>query len=134
MSEGMPESPPAETPAGAPEEVEGARGPADLADLVFIALGNEPFWNVRVFTDRLRYEALGGRPVVFESPGSVSEPGSGKWGWTAEAGAQAISVAIEERPCNDTMSDVCYQYAASVRFGERSLVGCAMKGGAAEPD
>jgi len=121
-------------PAGAPEEVEGARGPTDLADLVFIALGNEPFWNVRVFTDRLRYEALGGEPVVFESPGSVSEPGSGKWGWTAEAGVQAISVTIEERPCNDTMSDVSYQYAASVRFGERSLVGCAMKGGAAELD
>lgn len=121
-------------PAGAPEEVEGADGPADLADLVFIALGNEPFWNVRVFTDRLRYEALGGEPVVFESPSSVSKPGSGKWGWTAEAGAQAIWVAIEERPCNDTMSDVSYRYAASVRFGERSLVGCAMKGGAAEPD
>ena len=54
------------------EEVEGARGPADLPDLVFIALGNEPFWNVRVFRDRLRYEALGEEPVEFESPRSVT--------------------------------------------------------------
>ena len=98
------------------------------ADLVFIALGNEPFWNVRVFTDRLRYEALGGEPVVFESPSSVSEPGSGKWGWSAEAGAQAISVAIEERPCNDTMSDVSYQYAASVRIGAALARGLCAEG------
>ena len=117
-----------------PEEVEGARGPADLPDLVFIALGNEPFWNVRVFRDRLRYEALGEEPVEFESPRNVTEPGSGRRAWTAETGAQVISVTIEERPCSDTMSDVSYQYAASVRIGERLLAGCALKGGAAEPD
>jgi uncharacterized membrane protein len=125
---------PAETPAATPEEAEGAGGPADLPDLVFIALGNEPFWNVRVFRDRLRYEGLGEDPVEFESPRDVTEPGNGRWEWTAEAGAQTISVTIEERPCSDTMSDVSYRYASSVRFGERSLVGCALMGGAAEPD
>ena len=126
------EPPPEET--AAPAEVEGARGPADLPDLVFIALGSEPFWNVRVFRDRLRYEALGEEPVEFESPRNVTEPGSGRRVWTAATGAQMISVTIEERPCSDTMSDVSYQYAASVRIGERSLVGCALKGGVAEPD
>jgi uncharacterized membrane protein len=126
--------PPAETPAASPEEVEGASGPADLPDLVFIALGNEPFWNVRVFRTRLRYEALGEEPVEFESPRNVSEPGSGRWTWTAETGTHTISVTIEERPCDDTMADVSHRYAASVRIGERSLVGCALRGGAAELD
>ena len=129
-----PAPPTAQPPAAGPEEGEGAGGPADLPDLVFIALGNEPFWNVRVFRDRLRYEALGEEPVEFESPRKVTVPGSGRWAWTAETGAQVISVTIEERPCSDTMSDVSYQYAASVRIGERSLVGCALKGGVAEAD
>jgi uncharacterized membrane protein len=114
------------------QEVEGSRGPPDLPELVFFALGNEPFWNVRVFEDGLRYEALGEEPVLFASPRQVHKSGSGRWEWTAESGTRFISVTIEESPCSDTMSDVSYRYVASVRLGERSLAGCALAGGLAK--
>lgn len=108
---------------------EGAAGPEDLPQLVFLARGNEPFWNLRVFPDRLRYDALGQDPVEFNSPEHLSEPGTGIWTWSAEGDAGTISVTIEQRPCDDTMADVSYEYAASVRVGDRVVEGCAMKGG-----
>ena len=110
---------------------EGAAVPADLPQLVFLARGNEPFWNVRIFPDRLRYEALGEDPVEFTDPENLSDPGTGTWAWSAEGDAGvAISITIERRTCSDTMADVSYEYAASVSVSDRLLQGCAFKGGA----
>jgi len=98
------------------DSVEGAATPDGLELLVFLARGNEPFWNVRIYPDRLRYSALGEDPIEFLAPDDRSEPGTGRWIWSAEGDFGAFSVTIEHRPCDDTMADVSYEYAASVRF------------------
>jgi uncharacterized membrane protein len=110
------------------DAVEGAATPDGLELLVFLARGNEPFWNVRIYPDRLRFSALGEDPIEFLAPDDRSEPETGRWIWSAEGDSGAFSVTIEHRPCDDTMADVSYEYAANVRFQGRVVEGCAIKG------
>ena len=110
------------------DAVEEAATPDGLELLVFLARGNEPFWNVRIYPDRLRYSALGEDPIEFLAPDHLSEPGRGRWTWSAEGDSGAFSVTIEHRPCDDTMADVSYDYTASVRIDDRVVEGCAIKG------
>lgn len=80
------------------DAVEGAAPPDGMELLVFLARGNEPFWSVRIYPDRLRYSALGEDPIEFLAPDDLSEPGTGRWIWSAEGDSGAFSVTIEHRP------------------------------------
>ena len=127
---------PAESPpvtAEPQEDVsEGVAETARSSRLLFLARGNEPFWGLRIFPERLRFNELGQVPIELADPKDLSEPETGTWTWSAEGEEVSISVTIERRPCDDTMADVSYEYAASVRIGDRTLQGCAIRGGSEE--
>ncbi len=130
-SEAEPEAAPAaanESPA--PTQATEAPAGGGTSELVFQALGNEPFWNVRVWPDRIRFEPMGEDAVTYPQLENLSEPGTGTWIFRGSGPAGEIEVVISNRPCSDTMSDEEYEYASSVRVGERTLEGCARKGGA----
>ena len=118
-----------ETVASANSAPEGSAGPPDLQELVFYAQGNEPFWNLRVYADRIQLLRMGEDPVDFGSLEDAFEPGTGTWVYLGSGAAGQIQAVIEQRPCADTMADVTYEYAASVTIGETKLVGCARSGG-----
>ncbi len=118
-----------ETVASEDSAPEGSAWPPDLQELVFYAQGNEPFWNLRVYADRIQLLRMGEDPVEFGSLEDISEPGTGTWVYLASGAAGEIQAVIEGRPCADTMADVTYDYAASVTIGEQTLDGCARSGG-----
>lgn len=99
----------------------------ELANVHFVASGNEPFWRLQIRPDVISMRSMGapgevefsaprmsGQPpnVIFESDG----PGAG------------ITVSLEQRRCTDTMSGARYAWAATVDIDGRHLEGCAAEG------
>lgn len=99
----------------------------DLREILFVAIGNEPFWRLQVRDDGIDLRTpqmpanrvfpparRAGQPplVVFES---------------ADAGG-TISLSLQRSRCVDTMSGARYAWAATVDIDGRQLQGCAAEG------
>lgn len=95
----------------------------------FIALGNEPFWNVQILPLVNK--------IIFKSPTETKEFAyknskidSGKIMYESASGSEeAIKIIIEKQNCSDGMSDRQYHYSAQVILGSKMLKGCAIRKG-----
>lgn len=94
---------------------------------VVTAGGNEPFWSVTVFHDRIVFtepENLTG--IEFPPTGPVEE-GSKRVYRSTRAGSQPshIELALSDGGCTDSMSGAYLHMTAMVRLDDRALEGCA---------
>jgi uncharacterized membrane protein len=96
----------------------------------FVAHGSEPFWGVEVTESA----------IVFRSPehlegltfGDRQDADSADMvGWRGTRGGgepTEITARFRRVPCRDGMSGEYFAWSATVRLGERALVGCAAEG------
>lgn len=99
---------------------------AGLVITEWVALGNEPFWNVSIMPDSIVWrtpEHLQGihfPPAARERSGNVI-----RW-QTARTGApDSLDLSIERMTCSDGMSDRVYPYKATLRLDAQTFTGCA---------
>jgi len=106
------------------------------ADNAIVALGNEPFWNVRVT----------GREILYRDPehqdgyrfppvAAVEEDGARVFRTRRDIpagapGPRMLELRIRDGSCSDGMSDRQYSMIALLKIGESTLSGCAL----IEPD
>ena len=101
----------------------------EVGDIDFIAFGNEPFWQVRISPEGIVYSKAGGADWSFpyKEP-MASQTKRVYWGASEDGSGHRIQVAIEEKPCRDTMADAQYSFTATVMIDDRELSGCARIG------
>lgn len=105
-------------------------------DSVLVALGNEPFWNVRVTAHEILYrdpEHQGG--YRFPPVAAIEESGTRIFRTqrdvsAGEPGPRILELRIQQGSCSDGMSDRQYSMIALLKIGEDTLTGCAQT----EPD
>ena len=108
-------------------EGEGPGCRLDLAGVLFVARGNEPFWSLQVREDGMSLRLLEApEEIVFPSPEKESQPAFITY--ESEAAQSRIKVVLEKRRCVDTMSGARYAWTAGVDLDGRRLAGCAAEG------
>ena len=99
----------------------------DLARVLFVASGNEPFWRLQIREDGLSLRRMDfPDESVFPGPEVQAQPAL----VTYESGnaESRIRVVLEKRRCVDTMSGARYAWLARVDIDEQRLAGCAVEG------
>jgi uncharacterized membrane protein len=98
----------------------------------FVAHGSEPFWGVEVTESAIVFrspEHLDGLTFSADSADSAVDADSVSWRGIRGGGEPAeITVRVRRIPCRDGMSGEYFGWTASVRLGERDLLGCAAEG------
>ena len=108
-------------------EGEGPGCRLDLAGVLFLARGNEPFWSLQIREDGLFMRRMDSPDeIVFPSPEKESQ--SALITYESEAAQSGIRVMLERRRCVDTMSGARYGWTARVEFDGVQLAGCAAEG------
>lgn len=92
----------------------------------WVALGNEPFWNVSIMPDSIVWRT----PEHLEGihfPPTARERSGGVITWrTARSGTPAsLELSIERMTCSDGMSDRVYPYKATLTLYAQTFTGCA---------
>ncbi len=98
---------------------------------LFLALGTEPFWAVRVSGDKLNLSGPSNpEGTDFTHSGAKTEGPVSRWiGKSTEGdGPKKLSLQLEAKPCADSMADALFSHRATVRFGDTTWTGCARKG------
>ena len=99
----------------------------ELAGVLFIASGNEPFWRMQIREDGILMRSV-------EASGEIEFPAIRMRGqppqviYDAKGPDSAIRISLEQRRCIDTMSGARYSWAATVDAGGRQYRGCAAEG------
>lgn len=91
-------------------------------DEVVTLIGNEPFWNLKVETDKAVWttpDNSGGTPFAF-----TRFAGNNGMGFTGTIDGTAITATMTPGQCSDGMSDRTYPYVATIALGEATLRGC----------
>jgi uncharacterized membrane protein len=104
-----------------------------LSDGLLEAHGNEPFWSVRIESDRearwITPEDLDGRGYF---DGSWGRTDGGDLVWVGRRdgvdGVELLRVRIVEERCLDTMSGARFPFSATVEEGGTTYRGCALEG------
>ncbi len=102
---------------------------ADIsADAQITLTGTEPFWGLEI-------DAAEGKehPARFSQPGDIDGraftlsrfAGNNGLGFSGELAGRKMQVAITPGDCSDGMSDRRYPFAATVAWGDETLLGCA---------
>jgi uncharacterized membrane protein len=112
-----------------------AHGPgtsgAPQNDSVLVALGNEPFWNVRVTAREILYRDPEHQDGYRFQPVAVVEEGGARVFRTrrnipaGDPGPRTLELRIRQGACSDGMSDNRYSMIALLKIGEDTLSGCA---------
>ncbi|WP_413167295.1 COG3650 family protein [Capilliphycus salinus ALCB114379] len=96
----------------------------------FIALGTEPFWNVKVTGDEIVFSS----PTIDEQKYPYSEPMTGLGRpadvvrvYPLQGNPNGFLILKQDKSCSDGMSDNVYPYSATVIRGSEVLEGCAKK-------
>jgi putative lipoprotein len=87
----------------------------------FRALGNEPSWYVEVLNDRFAIVTeLGTQRVELPYAAPVVDGAT----TTYRGSGSPVTVEVERRACNDTMSGEAFEASATVTLEDRVLTGC----------
>lgn len=108
-------------------ESEGFGCRLDLADVLFVASGNEPFWRLQIREDGMSMRLMASPDeIAFPAPRVQAQPAL----VTYESGnaESRIRVVLEKRRCVDTMSGARYAWKAQVDIDGERLAGCAAQG------
>ena len=114
---------PHETRSGAPAEPQ--------ADSVIVALGNEPFWNVRITPQEILYRDPEHQEGYRFLRVAAVEEGDARVFRTwreipaGESGPRILELRIRQGACSDGMSDREYSMSAILKLGEETRTGCA---------
>ena len=99
----------------------------DLAGVLFVASGNEPFWRLHIREDGIGIREMGqADDRIFQAPGRRQQ--GSVIVYESEGPGSGITVRLEQRRCADSMSGARYAWAASVEIDGRQLAGCAAQG------
>lgn len=99
----------------------------DLAGVLFIASGNEPFWRLQIREDGMSMRSIDSPDErVFAAPDRREQAGQ----ITFESGAADTRIRVElgNRRCVDSMSGARYAWAVTLEVDGRQLAGCAAEG------
>lgn len=88
------------------------------------ALGNEPFWALKIRPEGLVFSAPDSPDIAAANPGPAVQADRATWSATGGDGAP-LSVVLTAVVCEDGMSGVNYPFTAAVSAGGRALTGCA---------
>jgi uncharacterized membrane protein len=100
-------------------------------DSALVALGNEPFWNVRVTPDEILYRDPEHQDGYRFPPVAAVQEGDARIYRTqrdlpsGEPGPRVLELQIRWGPCSDGMSDTQYSMIASLKLDGETLSGCA---------
>jgi uncharacterized membrane protein len=103
---------------------------------VLVALGNEPFWGVRVTAHEILYRDPEHQDGYRFPPATPIEEGDTRIFRTrrdipaTQPGPRALELRIRPGTCSDGMSDRQYSLIAQLKIGEETHTGCAWS----EPD
>lgn len=118
-------------------ENEGPGCARQFGNAAFRAFGEEPFWSLAVFADRLEYSEIGADPLIYpldsdETGFLWSESGGVLTALveTEDAERQTVLLELRSQPCQDTMAGNLYAWQAQLTVGVRSVVGCALSAAA----
>jgi uncharacterized membrane protein len=101
-------------------------------DSVIVALGNEPFWNVRVTPAEILYRDPEHQDGSRFPPVAAIQEGAARIYRTkrdlpaGDPGPRILELRIRWGPCSDGMSDRQYSMSASLKLDDVMLSGCAM--------
>ena len=113
------------------EQWQGAPAVPEMSELIYRALGNEPFWHVDISEESIRFSLLGEPDLVFPyRPPIRSSAGILYDSRTDTDPPHQIEIVIHEQQCSDTMADATYDYTARVVLDGQDYFGCACRGGA----
>lgn len=111
--------------AAAAGETRGCGAPA--AEYVVSARGNEPFWNVEVRDESVRWrQPSEPREIVFGAP--QTQDAEGEVHYSASAGEHRLDLMIHAQPCRDSMSGEYFAYTAKAVLDRKEFTGCARVG------
>ena len=111
------------TPAPAPSPAASRPG---LIITEWVALGNEPFWNVSIMPDSIVWrtpehlEGIHFPPAPRERSGNVI-----RWQTQRTGTPASLDLSIESMTCSDGMSDRVYPYKATLTLDAQTFTGCA---------
>lgn len=106
-------------------------------DSVIVALGNEPFWNVRVTANELFYrdpehqEGYRFPPVAAVEEGGARVFRTRRGVPAGEPGPRLLELRIQQGACTDGMSDREYSMRALLKIDKETRTGCAYSESAA---
>lgn len=108
--------------------------------VLWTALGTEPFWSVEVATDVITLRRPGVPDVIWPSaapsevrPRDAALDDSGAvqariWRARRSASDALLEVVIRPEPCSDGMSDRRYPATVTLRWQDTTRTGCAVPG------
>lgn len=93
--------------------------------LVTMARGTEPFWNVEVHSDHLRFSRLGTDSLIYPyAPPTVEADGRLVYRTKRFGVDPLLTLVIERGACSDGMSDQRYPGSAVLTRGDSTWRGC----------
>jgi len=107
----------------APPPADAPAAPADFSRPLN-ALGNEPFWSLKIRAEGLTFSAPDLQDVTAPNPGPQAEAKRAVWTAGGSDGAP-VTATLAEQACQDSMSGAVYPFAAEVRAAGRTWTGCA---------
>ena len=120
------------TPTGSADSVPATGAPGGpQAESVIVALGNEPFWNVRVTAREILYRDPEHQDGYRFPRVAAVEEGDARVFRTrrelpaGEAGPRTLELRIRRGACSDGMSDREYSMSSQLKIGEKTHTGCA---------
>jgi uncharacterized membrane protein len=88
------------------------------------ALGEEPFWALKIRPEGLTFSAAGAKDVAARNDGPKVEADQATWSAAGDDGAPLMAT-LKAQVCQDPMSGLSYPFTANVNAGGRALTGCA---------
>ena len=88
------------------------------------ALGNEPFWALKIRPEGLVFSAPDAKDILARNDGPKVEADRASWSGLGDDGA-TLAVVLKAGACQDGMSGLNYPFTATVQAGGRALTGCA---------
>jgi uncharacterized membrane protein len=122
---------PPESRSGTPSAPAHAPPAESQADSEIVALGNEPFWNVRVTAKEIVYrdpeyqEGCRFPRVAAVQEGAARVFRTRREIHAGEPGPRALELRIWQVACSDGMSDREYSMSAMLKLDEETRTGCA---------
>lgn len=101
----------------------------DVDGFAFKATGQEPFWHVRVLSDRITLATMEIPSTIFA--GSAPIPTDSGWRFeSVSTGPETVELRLEIRrgPCTDAMAGSVYTWEATLDVGGEVRRGCAWEG------
>ena len=104
---------------------------AATPDSALMALGNEPFWNVRVTAREILYrdpehqKGYHFRPVYPVEEGDARVYRTERDVPANDSGPRTLELRIRRGTCSDGMSDRQYPMMAALKIGDLAYTGCA---------